>query len=34
MTRRRVLTDAEVQTIKAEYKQGVKGFGYESLAKK
>jgi hypothetical protein len=33
MTRRRVLTDAQVRLVRARYRPGVRGAGYESLAR-
>lgn len=34
MTRRRVLTDEQVRAIRAEHRPGVRGAGYESLARR
>lgn len=34
MTRRRVLTDAQVREIRAAHQPGVRGAGYESLARR
>lgn len=34
MTRRRVLTDAQVRELRALHKPGVRGFGYGALAKR
>jgi hypothetical protein len=34
MTRKRVLTDAQVREIRTSYKPGVKGCGYIALARK
>lgn len=34
MTRRRVLTDAQVREIRTLYQPGVRGFGYLALARK
>lgn len=34
MTRRAIFSAEQVRQIRSEYKQGVRGFGYESLAKK
>lgn len=34
MTRKRVLTDAQVQEIRLLYKPGIKGYGYRELARK
>lgn len=34
MTRRRVLTDDQVRQVRAEHKPGVRGAGYESLARR
>lgn len=33
MTRRRSLTDAQLQLVRALYKPGVRGAGYESVAR-
>ncbi len=33
MTRRRVLTDIQVQQVRAQHKPGVRGAGYEALAR-
>lgn len=33
MTRRRVLTDQQVRDIRAQHQPGVRGAGYESLAR-
>lgn len=34
MTRRRALTDDQVREIRLAYRPGVRGHGYESLARK
>lgn len=34
MTRRRVLTDAQVREIRTLHKPGVRGFGYVALARR
>lgn len=34
MTRRRVLTTEQVRAIRAAHKPGIRGSGYESLARK
>ena len=33
MTRRRVLTDEQVRDVRTQHKPGVRGAGYESLAR-
>lgn len=34
MSRRRILTDDQVRQLRAEHKPGVRGAGYESLARR
>jgi len=34
MTRRRVLSDAQVRAIRAAHRAGVRGAGYQSLARR